>query len=166
MSGSFDFVMTEADYVAYNARVCGIKYARSGAIGLSIVLVIALLVGERDPFLFITPIIVVIIYVTIMFLWMLQRVKAMYRDTPSMRELQSVDFTSEVFSVSASNGTFKVPWGDFYRWDMNDRSLALWINAAMFLLIPRRSLSDENSDLMMTYLEKAGLRRNKRRTRA
>lgn len=46
VSGLFDFVMIEVDYVVYNVWVCGIKYVCSGVIGLSIVLVIVLLVGE------------------------------------------------------------------------------------------------------------------------
>ena len=91
--------------------------------------------------------------------------KRIYRDTPTMWEQRNVTFDADGFEIEQKSGTFRSSWADINQWTSDKHAMALWLNRAMMILIPKTLETAAPCDEMAALLINSGLVKNKRRNR-
>lgn len=167
MTGEFEYVLSEGDYVGFVVRHALRRLLFVAPIVIACLLVqLLIFYGDSDPVSAVFLAAVLFAAIGLSIFLTISRATRIYRQTPSMKQLRSVRFDENGLIIEQDSGLSRHSWSEFNRWDINARLLGLWLNDAAIFLFPRKSISNHNIQGIADNMKRSGLLPKKRRKRA
>ncbi|GMU66801.1 MAG: hypothetical protein AMXMBFR36_30750 [Acidobacteriota bacterium] len=81
-----------------------------------------------------------------------RHVRRLYRQTKAAGRPTTYSIDDSGLTLQSENGSGSVPWPDFHRWKEGRSCLLLYINQALFIILPKRAFSADQLAATRAYL--------------
>jgi hypothetical protein len=78
--------------------------------------------------------------------------RRLYRQTKSAGQLTMYSIAESGLTLQSENGTAFVPWSNFHSWKEGRTCLLLYVNQALFVILPKRAFSPDQLAAVKAYL--------------
>lgn len=73
-----------------------------------------------------------------------QRARQLYAETRGEHALD-LAFGEDAISARSAHGDSTLPWSNLFKWRADERCFLLYLNSAVYLIVPKRLLTSENA---------------------
>jgi len=70
--------------------------------------------------------------------------RQLFAETKGAHRLD-ISLGEDVITVSNERGNWTLPWSDVHKWRSNEHCVLLYLNSALYLILPKRLLTDETA---------------------
>lgn len=88
------------------------------------------------------------------FVQMPRRTRKNFRQQAEVQKEMTCSLEEEHFSMEHANGSLRKPWSEFRKWRHSEDLILLYPTDLVYFVIPRRCLTDDEWNKVMTWLER------------
>jgi hypothetical protein len=86
-----------------------------------------------------------------------RQARKIYREDKHLQHPIEASWTQDAYFASNATGTNTIPWSDYYGWSADEKMVLLMQSPAVFQMLPRHALSNEQAADLIGHLENSGL---------